>query len=110
MYSDRLLPHDPEAEEAVIGSILIDGESLPQVSGVLKSNDFYQAKCRWCFEASLSLFDRGEPINQISIAHELTLLNKLEEAGGAAYLAHLVRSVPTSVHIVLLLEKTLIAF
>ena len=99
MYAERLLPHDPEAEEAVIGSVLIDGEALSQVTTFLKASDFYQAKCRWCFEASLSLFDRGEPINQISMAHELSLLDKLEEAGGAAYLAHLVRSVPTSVHV-----------
>ena len=99
MYAERLLPHDPEAEEAVIGSILIDGETLTKVTALLKPGDFYVAKSRWCFEACLDLFQREEAINQVTIAHELSLRAKLKDAGGAAYLAHLVRSVPTSVHI-----------
>ena len=99
MYADRLLPHDPEAEEAVIGSILIDGEALTKVTSFLKATDFYQAKSRWCYETCLSLFERREAINQVTVAHELSLRGNLEEVGGTSYLAHLVRSVPTSVHI-----------
>ena len=99
MYADRLLPHDPKAEEAVIGSVLIDGESLARVTSFLSPDDFYQAKTRWCFEACRSIFNRGEALNQITVAHELSLMDRLEETGGSAYLAHLVRSVPTSVHI-----------
>ena len=99
MYAERLLPHDPAAEEAVIGSILIDGESITRVTSFLKDGDFYLARTRWCFEACLSLFQRGEAINQVTMAHELSLLERLEEAGGAAYLGHLVRSVPTSAHV-----------
>ena len=99
MYAERLLPHDPLAEEAVLGSVLVDGEAISKVTAILKGPDFYQAKGRWCFEAYISLFDRGEPINQVSVAHELSLRDKLEDVGGASYLAHLVRTVPTSVHI-----------
>lgn len=99
MYADRLLPHDPDAEESVVGSILIDGDSLNQITSFLKASDFYLAKNRWSFEACLSLTDRGEPINQVSVAHELSLHERLEDSGGAAYLGHLVRAVPTSVHI-----------
>ena len=99
MYAERLLPHDPQAEEAVLGSVLVDGEAISKVTAIIKGPDFYQAKGRWCFEAYLSLFDRGEPINQVSVAHELSLRDKLEDVGGASYLAHLVRTVPTSVHI-----------
>ncbi len=99
MYPERLLPHDPEAEEAVIGSVLIDGEALSKVTSILKSPDFYQAKSRWCYEACIALFDRGEPMNQVTVAHELSLQDRLEDVGGAAYLGHLVRTVPTSVHI-----------
>ena len=99
MYADRLLPHDPKAEEAVIGSVLIDGESLARVTSFLGPDDFYQAKTRWCFEACRSIFNRGEALNQVTVAHELSLMDRLEETGGSAYLAHLVRSVPTSVHI-----------
>ena len=99
MYADRLLPHNPEAEEAVIGSMLIDGESLTTVTSFLKSADFYLAKNRWCYEACLSLFERGEAVNQVTVAHELSLKERLEDVSGVPYLAHLVRSVPTSAHI-----------
>ena len=99
MYTDRLLPHDPNAEEAVIGSLIIDSNSISKISNFLKPEDFYQAKLRSCFELCILLFDRGEPINQISLAHELSRLNIFEEIGGNQYLIHLVESVPTSVHI-----------
>ena len=99
MYADRLLPHDADAEESVVGSILIDGESLNKITSFLKASDFYLAKNRWCYEACLSLADRGEPINQVSVAHELSLRERLEDSGGAAYLGHLVRAVPTSVDV-----------
>ena len=99
MYAERLLPHDADAEESVVGSILIDDQALTRVSSFLKSSDFYLAKTRWCFEASLALFDRGEAINQVTLAHELSLRGHLEEVGGTSYLGHLVTAVPTSVHI-----------
>ena len=99
MYAERLLPHDADAEESVIGSVLVDGEALTKVTSFLKSADFYMAKNRACYEACLSLFDRGEAINQVTVAHELQLRDRLEEVGGSSYLGHLVRSIPTSVHI-----------
>ena len=79
--------------------MLIDPQSITSVSSFLKASDFYVARARWCFEACISLFDRGEAINQVTVAHELSRLERLEEIGGNAYLAQLVRSVPTSVHI-----------
>ena len=99
MYAERLPPHDISAEESVIGSILIDGESLHHVSSFLKADDFYGEKNRWCFQACLSLYDRGEAINQVTMAHEISLNDRLESLGGSAYLGHLVASVPTSVHV-----------
>ena len=99
MYVDRLPPQDASAEESVIGSILIDGESLSRITSFLRPQDFYGEKNRWCFEAFLSLFERGDAINQVTVAHELNLRNRLEELGGSAYLSHLVMVVPTSVHI-----------
>ena len=99
MYAERLPPHDANAEESVIGSILIDGESLSRVTQFLRPNDFYGEKNRWCFEAFLALFERSEAINQVTVAHELSLRDRLEELGGGAYLSHLVMVVPTSVHI-----------
>ena len=99
MYAERLLPHDPAAEESVVGSVLIDGPSLAKITSFVSPTDFYLAKNRWCFEACAAIFQRDEAINQVSVAHELSLAGRLEEVGGASYLAHLVRSVPTSVHI-----------
>jgi replicative DNA helicase len=97
---DLLPPHDISAEESVVGSVLIDGESLARITSYLKSPDFYGQKNRWCFDACLALMERGEAINQVTVSHELSLHDdKLESVGGAAYLAHLVATVPTSVHI-----------
>jgi replicative DNA helicase len=97
---DLLPPHDISAEESVVGSVLIDGESLTRITSFLKSPDFYGQKNRWCFEACLALMERGEAINQVTVSHELSLSDdRLESVGGAPYLSHLVATVPTSVHI-----------
>ena len=99
MYTERLLPHDIEAEEAVIGSLMIDGDSIMRVTSFLKPTDFYREKNRLCYEACLDLFQRGEAINQVTVAHQLAIQEHLEPLGGTAYLSHLISTVPTSVHI-----------
>ena len=99
MYADRLPPHDAQAEESVIGSVLIDGDSLHKVSSLIRPTDFYGEKNRWCYEAFLGLAERGEAINQVTVSHELALQERLDPLGGSAYLSHLVMVVPTSVHI-----------
>ena len=99
MYAEKLPPNDIEAEEAVLGSLLIDSDAFLHVAHQLRPEDFYSGKNRFCFEACLSLFQRGEALNQITIAHELGLKDSLDEVGGPAYLSHLVAVVPTSVHI-----------
>ena len=99
MYEERLQPHDIEAEEAVIGSLLIDGESILKVASRIQPKDFYRDRNAYCFEACLALFERREAINQVTVTNQLNLQERLEPVGGAAYLSHLVSSVPTSVHI-----------
>ena len=99
MYEERLQPHDIEAEEAVIGSLLIDGESILKVAARIQPKDFYRDRNAYCFEACLALFERREAINQVTVTNQLNLQERLEPVGGAAYLSHLVSSVPTSVHI-----------
>ena len=99
MYAEKLLPHDIEAEEAVIGSLLIDGDSIMRVTSFLKPADFYREKNRLCYEACLDLFRRGEAINQVTVSHQLAIQEHLEPLGGTAYLSHLISAVPTSVHI-----------
>ncbi len=99
VQAEKLPPHDIQAEESVVGSLLIDGESVTRVSGFLKPGDFYRERTRWCYEACLSLLDRSEAINQVTVAHELERRGVLEDLGGSSYLSHVVSVVPTSVHL-----------
>ena len=96
MYAEKLLPHDLEAEEAVVGSILIDGDSFLQVAPLLKADDFYREKNQICYSACIALFQRSEAIDQVTLARELNRTNQLDAVGGMAYLSHLVSITPTS--------------
>ena len=99
MYAERVPPHDLEAEEAVLGSLVIDGEAILKISPFLRSEDFYRDRNRWCYEACLELFQRAEAIDQATIGHELARLNRLDEVGGHAFLSQVAAVVPTSVHV-----------
>ncbi|MFC1593143.1 replicative DNA helicase [Candidatus Omnitrophota bacterium] len=99
MYGDKLPPHDIDAEEAVIGSLLIDGTAIYKVASLLDQQDFYHEQNRWLYGVCLSLYQRPEAINQITVAQELHRLEKLEACGGAAYLSHLIANCPTSIDI-----------
>ena len=98
VYAEKLLPHDTEAEESVLGSILIDGECLTRLVPLLKQGDFYRERNQLCFDAALSLFQRDQAVDQITLAGELSRTEKLDLVGGMAYLSHLVSITPTSVH------------
>ena len=98
VYAEKLLPHDTEAEEAVLGSILIDGECLTRLAPLLKQGDFYRERNQLCFDAAMALFQRDQAVDQITLAGELSRTEKLDLVGGMAYLSHLVSITPTSVH------------
>ncbi len=98
MYVERLPPHDERAEESVVGSLLIDGDAILTVSTLLKPEDFYGERARWCYEACLSLWEANEAINPITVGHRLAIAERLDQVGGPSYLGHLVSSVPTSAH------------
>lgn len=98
MVTEKLPPYNLDAEEAVLGSLLIDFTIMPAIAEYLNPSDFYREKHRWTYEACRSLYRRGEPTNQILVAHELARLGRLEASGGAAYIGHLVSVTPTSVH------------
>ncbi len=97
--SEKLPPHDINAEEAVIGSLLIAGSAIYQIATLLQPSDFYHEPNQWLYEACLSLYQRNEAINQITVAQELDRQGKLEPCGGVAYLSHLISIVPTSLDI-----------
>jgi replicative DNA helicase len=97
LVAEKLPPHDVEAEEAVVASLLVDSEAIYRVAPILKPEDFFREKNAWAYEACLALFDRNEAINQVTVAHELARRERLEELGGAAYLSRLVAELPTAI-------------
>jgi len=100
MAEEKLPPHDIEAEEAIIGSLLIDPDAIFKVAVSLKPEDFFSETNRVIYQACLALYQRpNEVINQITVAHELMRQDKLEQIGGAAFLSHLISNVPTSLHV-----------
>lgn len=99
MNGEKLPPHNTEAEENVIGSLLIDGTAIYGTATILQPEDFYYEQNRWIYKACLELYQRNEAIDQITVAQELASRGKLEACGGAAYLSHLISIVPTSLHI-----------
>jgi replicative DNA helicase len=95
----RLPPNDNDAEEAVIGSLLIDGASIFQIADFLQPSDFYFEQNQWLFEACMALYQRDEAINQVTLAQELSRRGRLEACGGAARLSYLISVCPTSLDI-----------
>ena len=98
MYAEKLLPHDLDAEDAVVGSVLIDGDCFPRIAPIIKPGDFYRERNQICFAACTALFQRNEAIDQLTLARELSRNSQLETVGGMAYLSHLVSVTPTSAH------------
>jgi len=96
--TDRLPPSNVDAEEALLGSLLIDNDAIFDVSSFLKSDAFYREKNKWIYESILGLSDRREPVDLITLSDELRRRNQLEEIGGEAYIIGLLNIVPTSVH------------
>lgn len=92
---NKLPPHDIDAEESVISSLLIDGTLINRLN--LDAADFYSERGQLCFAACKALADRNVGINQITLAQELNQTGKLELIGGAAYLSHLIANCPSSV-------------
>jgi len=99
MNGDKLPPHDTDAEEAVIGSLLIDGSSIHKIASILQPTDFHNERNSLIYGACLSLYERDEAIDQITVAQELDRQGKLETCGGAANLGHLIANCPTSLDI-----------
>ena len=95
--SDKLPPHDLGAEEALLGSLLLDPYAIRQIS-ILEASDFYGLKAQLVFTAIKSLEKQQAAIDQISVAQELNRTDKLESIGGPAYLAHILSVIPTSLH------------
>jgi replicative DNA helicase len=92
------VPHSREAEEAVIGSVLINPETYYDVIQFLQADDFYIERHRWIWETFTRLHERRAPIDFLTVSEELAQLGQLAEIGGPAYLSALINNVPTSLH------------
>ena len=99
MYLERTLPQNSEAEENVIGSVLLDPTAYATVADKLAPSDFTVSVARDCWMACIALFRAGSVIDQATVANELGKQGKLEGVGGSAYLSSLIGNVPTSLHV-----------
>ncbi len=94
MEVGKIPPHDIEAEQAILGSMLIDKDAVINAIEVLKEEDFYREDNKTIYSAMLSLYARSEPIDIITVKSELTQIGKFETVGGLEYLASLPDKVP----------------
>jgi len=95
----RIPPQNREAEQSILGGILLDNESLHSVLEILQIPDFYSEAHRRIFSAILDLYDRNEPCDLITLSNILNDKSQLDNVGGMAYLASLVDNVPSSANI-----------
>jgi len=99
VFADRLPPQNIEAEQAVLGAILLEPSALTTASEILIPEDFYRAAHQKIFRTMLQLSDRGEPVDLVTVTSELADANALEEVGGVSYLTELANAVPTAANV-----------
>jgi replicative DNA helicase len=92
------IPHNREAEEAVVGAVLINPEAYYDLTQFLQADDFYIHRHRWIWEAFTSLHEQRVPIDLLTLSEELDRKGQLAEIGGRAFLTALVNQVPTSLN------------
>jgi replicative DNA helicase len=97
--SHKLPPQHIEAEQSILGGILIENEAINRVTEILDADDFYRDAHRRIFNALINLSERDEPADLITLTNELRKTDQLDTIGGASYLASLIDSVPTAANI-----------
>ena len=93
---DRIPPNNLEAEMALLGSVLVDNEMMAAVSEIVRPNDFYALVHETIFLALVELYERGEPVDKITLAEELKRRGMLDHVGGLSYISALMDTVPTA--------------
>jgi len=96
----RLPPQNIEAEQSVLGSLMLDKEAVIRVADILKPEDFYRGIHTDIYQTMLGLYEKNEPIDLLSLTNRLSEKKKLEEIGGVSYLTSLVNAVPSAAHVV----------
>ena len=95
----RIPPYNLEAEQSVLGAMLIEKEVVPIVFEMIKSNDFYKENHKEIYEAMQDLFEKDQPIDLVTITEQLKIRNTLEEIGGLEYLTSIAASLPTTANV-----------
>lgn len=95
----KLPPQDIEAENSILGALMIDKNAVVQVADSLAPSDFYHPANQSIYKCLIRLFEKGKPIDLLTVSAQLKEEKKLKEVGGATYLTQLVNSVPTSAHV-----------
>lgn len=95
----KVPPHDADSEKSVIGALLIDPSSIGLIAHFLHAEHFYSRQNQVIFEACLQLYEKQQPIDAITLKNQLKSASQLTVAGGQAYLAELISSVPTAANV-----------
>jgi replicative DNA helicase len=95
----RLPPHSQEAEESVLGAMLLDKDAVIAVSEFLSSTDFYDERLKEIYEACIVLYEDRTPIDVLTVAEKLKKRKTLKSVGGATYLSEIANKVPTAAHV-----------
>ena len=93
------IPHDSEAEKAVLGAVFLDPEAIIDASDILQPDDFYEHANRIVFQAMLNISDREEVIDPVTLQDELKKNNQVDDIGGIAYVTELSMATPTAAHV-----------
>ncbi|MCL0082996.1 replicative DNA helicase [Thermodesulfovibrionales bacterium] len=96
---NRLPPQNIEAEQSVLGAIILDNEALPKAIEALSPDDFYKEAHRRLYKSIIALFERNEPIDIVTLTDYLRKSDEIEAVGGISYLSYLANSIPTSANI-----------
>ncbi len=99
IHLDKLPPQNIEAEQSILGAILIDNDALPKALEILDTEDFYKLSHKKIFFSMTDLFDKNEPIDLITLTDHLKKKEELEQVGGLSYLSTLVNITPTAANI-----------
>ncbi|MBM3470174.1 MAG: replicative DNA helicase [Armatimonadetes bacterium] len=96
---DRVPPQNLEAEQSILGAMLLERDAIARVVELVRAEDFYRDAHRRIYEVISELFERGEPADLISVTDRLRVLGLLDDAGGAAYVTSLLHAVPTAANV-----------
>ena len=96
--TERVPPQNVDAEKSLLGAILISEESLPDITEIIKPNDFYDERHQHIYSAMWNLYERHRPVDLLTVRDELKKKKLTEKAGGSAYLSELASFVPTAAH------------